>query len=162
MSSVSPFRILVKKCFLYQVCILGLGLALCFEGVTRFTSLALNQSDSLPQRVFLILKRKKVQREGYVSFKNDWFKAPLIKQVIGLEGDKMIYDNEGFLWVARKIGKPLSQSKEGKTLRPVDPKIIPANHVFVYASHPRSFDSRYQDVGLIPVDSILGEAIPLF
>jgi len=158
----SPFKMLVTKCFLYQVGILGLGLVVCFEGVTRFTSLALNQSDSLPQKVFLILKGKELSRGHYLSFENSWFKAPLIKQVIGIEGDKIITDEQGEIWIARKVGKPLSHSKDGKILHPITPGIIPKNYVFAYAPHPRSFDSRYQEVGLIQVDQILGRAIPLF
>jgi len=166
MSSVSPYRsplkTLVTKCFLYQVGILGIGLVVCFEGVTRTTGLALNQSESLPQKVFLILKGRKIHRESYLSFQNSWFKAPLIKQVIGIEGDKIITDEEGEIWIARRVGKSLSHSKDGKILRPIAPGVIPKGYVFAYAPHPRSFDSRYQEVGLVQVDQTLGCAIPLF
>ena len=158
----SPLKMLVTKCFLYQVGILGLGLVVCFEGVTRTTGLALNQSESLPQKVFLILKGRKIHRENYLSFQNDWFKAPLIKQVIGIEGDKIITDERGEIWIARRVGKPLPHSKDGKTLHSITPGIIPSGYVFTYAPHPRSFDSRYQEVGLVQVDQTLGCAIPLF
>lgn len=158
----SPFRVLVTKCFLYQVGILGLGLVVCFEGVTRTTGLALNQSDSLPQKVFLVLKGRKIHRESYLSFQNDWFKAPLIKQIIGIEGDKIITDEQGEIWIARRVGKPLLHSKDGKILHPITPGIISPGYVFAYAPHPRSFDSRYQEVGLVQVDQALGRAIPLF
>lgn len=158
----SPLKILVTKCFLYQVGILGLGLVVCFEGVTRTTGLALNQSESLPQKVFLVLKGRKIHRESYLSFQNDWFKGSLIKQVIGIEGDKIITDEQGEIWIARRVGKPLPHSKDGKILHPITPGIIPPGYVFTYAPHSRSFDSRYQEVGLVQVDKTLGLAIPLF
>jgi len=151
------------KRFFCQACLLGISLIVLFEGITHFTTLTLNQSDSLPQKVFLILKgNNEAKRGSYVSFKNAWFKAPLIKEVIGVAGDKVITDEAGQIWVARKVGKPLSQSKDGKALHPIQSGIIPNNHVFVHAPHPRSFDSKYQEVGLVPTDQTLGQAVPLF
>ena len=162
MISLSQLKEVWTRRFFYQVCILGVGLFVCFEGITCFTSLALNQSDSLPQKAFLILKGNELSRGHYLSFKNAWFKAPLIKEVIGIEGDKIITDEEGEIWIARKVGKPLSHSKDGKILNSIVPGLIPPGCVFVYAPHLSSFDSRYQEVGLVPVDQTLGRAIPLF
>ncbi|MBY0463160.1 MAG: S26 family signal peptidase, partial [Alphaproteobacteria bacterium] len=107
--------------YIYQICLLGFGLVVIFEGITRTTGLALNQSDSLPQKVFLILKGRDLSRGHYLSFKNAWFKAPLIKEVIGIEGDKIIIDEQGEIWIARKVGKPLSHSKDGKFLHSITP-----------------------------------------
>jgi conjugal transfer pilin signal peptidase TrbI len=121
----------------------------------------LNQSDSLPQKVFLIIKNKKISRGDYLSFKSSWFNAPLIKEAIGVAGDKIIHDEQGEIWVARKVGKPLPQTKEGKPLHSITPGMIREGYVFAYAPHPRSFDSRYQEVGLVPIVSMIGRAIPL-
>jgi len=167
-----PFKKIGQKYkrFFYHVCLLGLGWVVLFEGITRSTHLALNQSDSLPQKAFLILKGKDLKRGQYVSFKNAWFKAPLIKEVIGVAGDKIIHDEKGQIWIARKVGNPLSHSKDGKPLHSIPSGVIPLGYVFVYAPHPRSFDSRYLEVGLVPLDptsdpgrdQILGQAVPLF
>lgn len=162
MISLSPLKEVWTKKFLCQSFLLGFGLVVVFEGVTRSTGLALNQSDSLPQKAFLILKGSEVSREHYLSFENSWFKAPLIKQVIGIEGDKIITDEQGEIWIARKVGKPLPHSKDVKILHSIAPGIIPPGSVYVYAPHPRSFDSRYQEVGLVQVDQTLGRAVPLF
>lgn len=162
MISFSQVKKIWTKRFLCQSFLLGFGLVVIFEGVTRTTGLALNQSDSLPQKVFLILKGKELSRGHYLSFKNSWFKAPLIKEIIGVEGDKIIIDDEGEIWIARKVSKPLSHSKDGKILHSITPGIIPPGYVFAYGHHPRSFDSRYQEVGLVQVDQTLGRAIPLF
>lgn len=155
-----------SKRFIYQALLFGFGLIVLFEGITRSTSLAINQSDSLPQKAFLILKGKDLKRGQYLSFKNSWFKASLIKEVIGVAGDKIIQDEEGQIWIARKVGMPLSHSKEGKPLHTITPGLIPFGYVFAYAPHPRSFDSRYQEVGLVSIDQALdqalGQAVPLF
>ena len=162
MISLSQLKKVWTKRFLCQSFLLGFGLVVIFEGITHFTSLALNQSDSLPQKAFLILKGKDLSRGNHLSFKNAWFKAPLIKEVIGIAGDKILQDEQGEIWIARKVGKPLLQSKDGKILNPIAQGFIPPGYVFVYAPHPRSFDSSYQEVGLVQVDQTLGRAIPLF
>jgi len=39
---------------------------------------------------------------------------------------------------------------------------IPAKNYFVYTSHKDSYDSRYEEIGLIHENEIIGTAIPIF
>jgi hypothetical protein len=39
--------------------------------------------------------------------------------------------------------------------------VIPEGQVFLYSPHPKSFDSRYQEVGLVQVSDLEGTAIAI-
>lgn len=47
------------------------------------------------------------------------------------------------------IGPLFKQTRKGEALHPMESQIIPRGCLFVYGSHPQSFDSRYQEFGLI-------------
>ena len=58
----------------------------------------------------------------------------------------------------------LKQTKEGNLLTPLSVKnipgeIIPTGYVFVAGDNPNSFDSRYEEFGLVPMEKIWGKAI---
>jgi signal peptidase I len=53
----------------------------------------------------------------------------------------------------------LDRTTGGDPLTPLSAKIIPEGALFVLGDHPRSFDSRYEEFGLVPVDKIWGKAI---
>jgi hypothetical protein len=63
----------------------------------------------------------------------------------------------------------LKQTKEGNPLIPLSVKkfsegrnpegIIPPGYVFVAGDNPNSFDSRYEEFGLVPMEKIWGKAI---
>jgi signal peptidase I len=53
----------------------------------------------------------------------------------------------------------LDQTTGGDPLTPLSAKIIPEGALFVLGDHPHSFDSRYEEFGLVPVDKIWGKAI---
>jgi type IV secretory pathway protease TraF len=90
-----------------------------------------------------------------------------------MEGDALSYDHSSelqldihdinSLWLGRqlKIGRPKKQSKDGRILTPIKPKVIPKGMVFVSGEHERSFDSRYEELGLIPTKNLQGRLIAL-
>lgn len=53
----------------------------------------------------------------------------------------------------------LKRTKYGDPLTPLRAERIPAGYVFVAGDHPRSFDSRYEEFGLVPLDKIWGRAL---
>ena len=119
-------------------------------------------SDSLPYRTFLELKRIKPQLGQYAYFESPWYGGRVIKKIVGREGDKLSYDAQGNLWVGnQKIGKAITQSKEGRLLTPIKAGIIPQGMVFVEGEHERSFDSRYEELGLIPETALGGRVLGL-
>ncbi len=128
---------------------------------------------SLPHRTFLKLKRMSPQKDGYTCFDSPWYGGNVVKKIVGVAGDRIVYDLEGNLWIkpprtarrqARpglKVGTQKKQAKDGRPLTPIKPGIIPRGMVFVMGSHERSFDSRYEEMGLIPLHALQGRVIGL-
>jgi conjugal transfer pilin signal peptidase TrbI len=139
------------------------------------THLYINYTPSLPYKAFICSKALTPQYGNFVSIDNHpthFFKGiHYIKRLIGFPGDHIhIHNDHVYVEKARTyplidtyhIG-PLSQiTQEGKKLHPLERKIIPKNYVFVSADHPRSFDSRYQEFGLVKAECIVGKCFGLF
>lgn len=67
------------------------------------------------------------------------------------------------IYVAGKlIGNIKAYSKKNIPLHPLETKIIPKNKFFAYSPHIDSYDSRYQEIGLIDEKDIIGTAIFAF
>ena len=136
--------------------------------ISNHLSLVYSRTDSLPYRLFLNLKQVTPKRGQYTWFESPWYGGRVIKKVIGTAGDSLFYDKQGNLWIARlnirapsqnallKIGKPKTESKDGRVLTPIKPGTIPEGKVFVSGNHERSFDSRYEELGLIPEKDLQG------
>jgi len=115
-----------------------------------------NVTESLPTKFFLKTPLQKVTRGEFVELSHPESSALLAKQVIGVAGDLIAVKEGEFFINDEKKGTIL------KKLLPVEEGTIPADHVFVYASHPESFDSRYQRFGLVHIDQLEGRLWPLF
>ena len=142
-----------------------------FLGSLVVVSTALDQvrivyspSDSLPYRTFLELKHIKPGVGQYAYFECPWYGGRVIKKIVGREGDTITYDAAGNLWIKGKIkvGKLLQQSKDGRLLTPVKTGVVPKGMVFVKGEHERSFDSRYEELGLIPEKALGGRVLGIF
>ena len=128
---------------------------------------------SLPHRTFLKLKQISPQKGDYTCFDSPWYGGNVVKKIVGVAGDVVTYDFEGNLWVKThwvktlwvgrqlKVGPQKKRSKDGRLLTPLKPGIIPAGMVFVMGEHERSFDSRYEEMGLIPEHALQGRVIAL-
>lgn len=145
-------------------------LILAFAYLAPF-KIALNLSESLPQKYFLIIKGKLPEKGEYACFKNknsnQFYSHPFIKQVIGVSNDEIKQINNNY-WIASSqypfitpAGLAKEYSLKGERLIKNSTRIIPPNHYYVYASHKDSLDSRYQEIGLIHKSHIIGKAIPL-
>jgi signal peptidase I len=67
----------------------------------------------------------------------------------------------------RMISEPvvlplLEKTSEGKPLTPLLAISVPEDYVFVAGDNPNSFDSRYEEFGLVPREKIWGKAIVVF
>lgn len=60
-----------------------------------------------------------------------------------------------------KIGKHKERSKDGRLLTPIKAGVIPQGKVFVVGDHERSFDSRYEELGLISEKVLQGRLLAL-
>jgi len=122
----------------------------------------INRTESLPQKLFLHLKTWPAQKGEYTVIRHSSYPFPLIKQIKGEGGDRLHYE-ERELWLNdQKIGRAFSVSSSGKKLTPIAAQIIPKGFVFLAATHPKSFDSRYEEMGLISRRALQGRAVPLW
>jgi conjugal transfer pilin signal peptidase TrbI len=128
---------------------------------------AVNLTNSLPYKLFVINKISTPSVGHYISFK-----APLesglpadtiiTKKVLAGPGDIVNIKNNDFYinnkWVARAKtlslkGEPLVLGPEGK---------LEQGQYYVSGQHPDSLDSRYQKMGWINNEQIVAVAYPIF
>lgn len=134
----------------------GVGFV-CFGFMSEHVHLVKSLTDSLPEHYFIQLPKFTPKKGDLTIVYNQFYGGRLIKQIIGQAGDHITTDAVGDLWVGKKlIGKVYSQTGSAKTLTRTKDQVIPEGQVFLYSPHPKSFDSRYQEVGLVPVEALEG------
>lgn len=97
-------------------------------------------------------------REDHVGDLKKW---PYSKRVLGIPGDHIIHNDSGITVIPRENG-PLSlltKTSKGKPLNPISNTIIPEGYLFVAGDNPQSFDSRYEEFGLVPKEKIWGKGV---
>lgn len=129
----------------------------------------INETDSLPQKIFLIKKGALPQRGDYAVFNkpNKWYKKDFVKKIIGVSGDEIkelnnhisILINENHQIIDAGFAKEFSL--HGEKLTHIQAGIILADYYFAHAPHKDSLDSRYTDIGLISKTEIIGVATPI-
>lgn len=128
-------------------------------------AMTLNMSDSLPNWAFVI-DSQSIPEKGDLAmlvppenpFHND---RTFVKKIVGVAGDEIL-NEENFITVDGVeigIAKPVAQN--GKPLRALESQIIPEGYIFVAGTHKDSYDSRYQSIGLISKDRLIGKAEPI-
>jgi conjugal transfer pilin signal peptidase TrbI len=131
--------------------------------------LVVNRSESLPIHFVLVEKGKLPKKSDQIFvFKvrnNPHYKMKemnFIKRAVGFEGDEIkIKDRE--VYVAGKlIGVAKTHSLKGLPLKMISTGIIPPHKFFAHTPHVDSFDSRYQDLGLVDEKDIIGTALVAF
>ena len=136
---------------------------LTFLGIGFFCEhvhLLKSTTNSMPEHYFVHFPHVKPKRGDITLVYNTFYQGNLIKRIIGEEGDKISYDKQGEIWVENKrVGKVYPATRDGRPLQPIRPVIIPKGYVFLYAPHPRSFDSRYMEVGLVHRHQLQGRLI---
>ncbi len=87
---------------------------------------------------------------------------PFFKIVRGMPGDAVTVAGRQVAVNGEDVGVAKTQAYDHRPLTPIMPTIIPPGHYYVQGTSPDSFDSRYQDSGLIRAEQVIGVAIPLF
>ena len=147
-------------------------------GVISFTKLESCLTESLKDVHYILTLKKSfpfqnpIRRGDIVSIHGHKPQyvgdKPFAKRVMGLPGDK-ITQSKGKLKIETKNTASqitfsttlplLDKTKEGKPLTPLSVIIVPPGYVFVVGDHARSFDSRYEEFGLVSKDKIWGKAL---
>ena len=124
----------------------------------------INTSTSLPHTFYITNPKPAVIKRGdYISFTHAASPKIIVKRVLAIEGDEIIKkkhtvqikgcDRSLFLKSGRSDGSVLTQIKAD---------VVPEKKFFVAGSHHDSFDSRYQEFGLIPLAHVRGQVWPVF
>jgi len=125
-------------------------------------SLRWNRSSSLPYTLFFTHKFNQISEGMYVIIDHPKYSSCIGKKIIGRAGDFIEVKNSHVFINGRVIGEARKQSTNGTALHPISSGLIPPGFVFAYAPHPDSFDSRYEEFGLINLDWIREKLCPLF
>lgn len=86
----------------------------------------------------------------------------IIKQIKGLPNDKLLVKNGEVFINGEKVAEIHDKALERFNKKRTDfdrEEIVPANHVFVIGSYPRSYDSRYW--GFLPIEGKVDRAYPI-
>jgi len=88
--------------------------------------------------------------------------APFLKIIAGMPGDVVSRQGRMFYVNGVLIAEAKEQTQLGNPLTLGPTGIIPPEHYFVWTPHRDSYDSRYNEIGWIPAQHILGVAWRLF
>lgn len=160
-ASLKQFR----RRFLFSIIAVVLFILLVYA-ISPFAILGIRTTESVPGHLFLILKNKMPERDGYVAFTpppNRYHnKYRFIKFLGGIPGDQVAQESRNFYINGKFIGYAKEKAMNGDFLELSGAGKIPEGKYFVRGTHPDSFDSRYKDIGLIDEKSIIGTAYRIF
>ena len=117
-------------------------------------------SDSLPFRYFVGFSLGSLERERYVLF--DHGSQAIAKQIKGLPGDQIDIRNRSIYVHGENCGVIRSHSKSGRPFHPIQERVIPNGYIFVCGTHDESFDSRYEEFGLVEINNLRKSLWPIF
>lgn len=153
------FNILKNNAFTFLF--LLFGLFTCYK-----CGYANNITQSLPHKHFFIYKTKSIKNGDYILFSAPntslYAGMKLIKQVVGVSGDKVAVIGSDVFVNEKLIGVAKTRAKNGAALRVTNDSEIPKGLYFVANSHIDSYDSRYLDFGLIDEKDIIGVAFAIW
>lgn len=128
----------------------SLMILLC--GLTLFSffelGIRINNSPSIPAKVFLSHPLSTLERGQYVTFKLPVSDVVFAKEIAGIPGDAIETKNH----TISINGEPKGGIAEG--FKPIPTQVIPQGFYLVLGSHKDSFDSRYEEFGLVPKEAI--------
>lgn len=143
-----------------------LGILLSAGVLFRTTELSFNKSESLPPKVFLILKGTSFKKGDMVAIQGHNTKyyttVTFVKRVVGFPGDQLSHQGKSFFINSIYGGELLEETSFGGPLTPLKDITIPDGYFFLKADHTRSFDSRYEEFGLVKEEHIKGRAFGLW
>lgn len=143
-------------------------LALCWM-IPRNYQFVLNHSESLPYHAVIIKKGEIPTKidQAFVFYVRDNpiyhnQEVKFIKLLGGKEGDEVKINNRDFFVNDKFIGVAKTKSLKGVALTMSKAGVVPAHKFFAYTNHTDSFDSRYNEIGLIDEKNIIGTAVFTF
>lgn len=161
------FRLLKRVIlnFWWKPLLIGISLAAVFSW---FFTFSVNLSESLPGHLYLIYKRADSFERGDLIYYR-WYgpyyprKTRFLKVVAGQPGDIVGQIDGDFYVNDDNVGKAKPYTIQGKPLIASSFRgVIPRGKYWVATPHIDSYDSRYEDSGLISEGQIDGKAYLLW
>lgn len=124
----------------------------------------INLSNSLPKTIFFampIASSFTLEKGQIVFFDHPGLNMSVGKIIAGKPGDIISIQNQTLYLNDIEIGNIHTVSKSGKTYHSIAEGTILEGNYFVYTPHLESFDSRYQEFGLVKRDWIKEVLCPL-
>jgi len=130
-------------------------------------AIVINQTESLPQKVWVMALDQKPKRNDFVAFKppvNSGLPRNIIlhKQVLGVSGDVVTLKGRDFYINENYVATAKTHSLQNEPLMLGPTGILKEGQYYVSTPHQDSFDSRYQKMGWINGDQLLGVLYPLW
>jgi len=124
----------------------------------------INTTTSLPHTFYLTNpKQALIKRGDYIAFTHAASPQLIVKRVIGIEGDDILKTAQSAYIKGCEQKLFLKEKRsDGSVLTAVNADVVPEKTFFVAGSHDGSFDSRYQEFGLIPLAKVRGQVWPVF
>jgi len=124
-------------------------------------------TESLPWRLYLVHIGQRPLRGDLAAFyppDNRFYPhhSGFMKYVAGVAGDQVTREGQAFYINDRAVGIAKTTSRYGLPLDPGPVGVIPDGFYFVWTPEVDSYDSRYADIGWIPLSRVVGVAEPLF
>lgn len=160
-----------RRCFQWRlikviVAVFAFGMALW--ALTPVATLGWNETTSLPGKVYAVAHMQRPNKGQLAAFyppanpyypREMWF----TKIIVGVAGDVITHRGRTVLINGKEIGEAREQDSERRRALPmIEDGVIPEGYYFVWTPHPRSYDSRYADIGLVHEKRIIGRAYRLF
>lgn len=122
-------------------------------------------------RLPLFLHTDKLRKGSWVLFTPEFVETtlklpkatiPFAKQIRGTAGDIITVSKGREVSVGGySIGHAKTHTQLGREVTPIAEGVIPPGYLFVAGTSPDSRDSRYEEVGLIPISNIDAVLFPL-
>lgn len=161
MSSFKTWVLMHKKSAVISFFMAPLTLSLWLTFGLEYRVL-FNVTNSLPHILYLTHPTQVALKRGdYVAFTHDASPYMIVKRVVGIEGDTIQHTTCGVQLNQLCFATKESRSN-GATLTPMKAQTIPKGMLFVAGDHPGSFDSRYEEFGLLSLTHVRGHVWPVF
>lgn len=153
-----------KNAIIFSMLIAILFIAVNFLPIDPPFGFRINQSNSLPYRLFWSAKGKPdhLERGTIVAFTHPLSKAVLAKEIGGLPGDTITISHNQVYINHEVIGEIKLESPSGIKLSPIQEGSIDNQYFFARGRHEHSFDSRYAEFGLVNIENIKETLWPIF
>lgn len=173
-----PLRVRILRAALVALVLLAFPVGLFFSWLSSHWMVALNLTESLDERIFLVERPQSVaeaQEQLQALEVGDRFAFRMgkgvdgspyspdtiaVKEVAGIAGETVEIGDDGALKIdGHLLGFAKEKAKSGRDLEWIEDGVIPEGHVFAWTPHPDSYDSRYADIGLVAVDRFEGRVV---